>query len=380
MKQKSQLVLGLVLFFSLLTLPPTPATTGTGIGFSYRDFWFYIHEPTTLDFPSMLFTVHNPSVEPVTVVCRQEAIAGLNISITFEWEEYQLAPKEMKTNHYAITINSTLAVTHTLKIVLFTRTTTGNQSSLAGAGVIHNKITYYTEETGALLTINVLDQSFRPRNSTIYINYKGDASTAWTPLRVINNSFYTGFFPTGEYQLQAYDSETGIYAEKIFTLTNESTVELILQLVAIKIGPLHSYHHLERLYIRFNLTISNYVEAFEYVEIRAAIYNLQAEVLDSVINPQLSLPKITNFKLLTEFKGLQLRAGKYRILAQIVTTNNLILAETYQDVHYTPPVHTSQVIQYGVIVIGAVVIIVWGTKPQWMNFLEGVRHKRSKQK
>ena len=192
-----------VLFFSLLTLEPALANVQTGIGFSYRDFWFYIDEPTVLDFPSMVFTIHNPNADPVTVLCRYERIEGVNVSVEFAWDSYHLAPYEVITNHYRIAVNSTLAITHTLRILLFTQVGAGNESGLLGAGIIHNKITYYTAETGALLTVNVLDQSFRPRMSEIYFNYKGEASTAWTPLRIVNDSSYQGFFPLGQYQLQA---------------------------------------------------------------------------------------------------------------------------------------------------------------------------------
>ena len=367
-----------VLFFSLLSLAPVSASTGTGIRFSYRDFWFYVSEPTTLDFPSMLFAVQNPSLDPITVVCSYEQIDGFDFNLSFEWTEYQLAPHERKENHYRITVNSTLAVTHLIQILLFTKISASNGSSgLLPGGVIHNKITYYTEETGALLSLNVFDQSLRPRDSTIYINHKGPASTAWTPLRIVNGTHYQGFLPVGSYQVQAYDQETGIYAEELFTLTNETAVDLILQLVGIKIGKLYSYHRYGLLNIQFNLTISNYVEAFEYVEIRTGIYNRLNERLDYVINPQLSLPKVTNFKLLTEFKGLKLNAGAYQIIAQIVTTNNLVLAETRQDVSYTPPTEPNTTIQVLVLFAGAlfVGVVMWGTKPQWMSFLEGVKNR-----
>jgi hypothetical protein len=325
----------------------------------------------------MEFSIHNPSSIPVTVLCEYERVEGIEVAVDFEWKEYTLEPEEMIKNHYTITVNSSLAVTHLLRIALFTKITSGNQSGLLGAGVIHNKITYYTEDTGTLLTIRALDQSFRPRDSLIIINYKGPESTAWTPLKHVNGTMFTGFLPVGEYQIQAYDQETGIYAEEIFTLQNETEISLILQLVGIKIGPLHSYHRYGLLNIRFNLTISNYVEAFDYVEIRAGIYDRLNERLDYVVNPQLSLPQVTNFKLLTEFRGLKLNAGAYRILAQIVTTNNLILAETYQDVNYTPPITPAVTIEVMLLFAGGlfVGVVVWRTKPQSIKIYEGVKNK-----
>jgi len=372
------LILHGILVFSLLSLssPLSQGSPQSGIAFSYRDFWFFVDEPTTIDYPTMQFTVYNPSTENITAICRFEEIEGIDLQVFFEWNETIILPFQTQQNHYAIYINSTLAVTHTVRIALYSKIQTTNGSALAPAGVITNKISYYTEESGALLTLSILDQSSRPRNSTVFINYKGDESTAWTPIKFLNQShYYQGFLPLGQYQIQAYDQETGIYGETIFLFNESQAIEVYLQLVNIKIGKVISYHRYNLLYIHFNLTISNYVEAFDFVEIQAILYNLENEKLASVVNPQLSLPQIMDFKIATEFSALKLQAGRYRIQAQIVTTNQIILAVTSQDFTYTPPADPITDLRMLLIflVIGTGAIII--TIPKWTELLRGAKNK-----
>ena len=101
MKRSQYFFIGLILFSPLT--PLFFLSPVQGIGFSCSELWFFVDQPTILDYDEMSFSVYNNHLHPVHVECTVEQVEGVNISVGFDWNSVTLNPEEKQVNHYHIT-------------------------------------------------------------------------------------------------------------------------------------------------------------------------------------------------------------------------------------------------------------------------------------
>lgn len=344
----------IILVFLFLTLG-TPSffflTPVGAIELTSTPFWFFIYEPTDIDFPEMVFRVRNSDDQPVEAVCSYKPIEGIDLDVQFTWTNITIAAGGIVENHYSIHVNSSFTVTIRLEIYVRKRPANQPGSQLSAGGIIHNHLSFYSEEDGALLNINVVDQSNTPRNSTVNILYKYNTSMSWTPIHNFVGTHFEGVFPLGEYLIQARDVKVpNIFTEEHFIITNSSVITLKLELVGFQMflpigrGEVNETNHIVKLtQAGVNTTINNWVGIIDRVEVFAELYHIDAdgdETLLDATEPFVISPFYPTFNrtqsLVMWFDPMKHPAGNYRIVGKI-QTYGLLIAHTEEGFPYYPP-------------------------------------------
>lgn len=341
----------LIFLFSLFTFSPISIKA---ISVNSQEFWFYVSEPTLIDYPQMSFQVKNTKDTPITVNCSFEAVSGVDVEIFLEWETSILDGGEVKFNHYSIYANITYAATVRLEIDVVD-VTGGN---LGAAVRVANYIVFYSGEEGYLLDVNIVDQSGVPRMSEIIVNHKTLTNLTWTPIEYINASSFTGYYPVGHYFIQAKDLETNIYSESIFYLDNTTNVIITLHLVGFnRFKFMQDVEDPE--IIGVNTTIFNNLQVLHDIEIFAEIYR-DGELVKST--PKVAyenFPHTIDWDLEMWFPRFSWESGNYSIIGKMVSHEILIAFKHIRFRYAKPPTELDigSVIVAGLIAVGVVMII-----------------------
>jgi hypothetical protein len=304
-----------------------PISEVQGFGVSANQYWFFIQEPSTIDFPEMFFSVMNDESFSIQVNCTYERIEGINVSVGFQWESIILEANAKRSNRYSISVYDSFNVTFPVRIFCTAKPLDNSSGQKVIPGVIVlNQITYYSDKTGYHLALQVMDQSSLPREATIIMNHKYNDSVGYTPIKKVNASNIQGYFPQGWYQVIAIDLETSIVAETQFYFDNDTIIFLELQLVGFSQFELISDN---KNHVGVNATINNFVEMLYDVEIYAELY-LDGELLsvsDSKDKILPLFPEITDYGIKTWFNFEDWEITEYVVIGKIYSANQFIASK-----------------------------------------------------
>jgi len=370
MRKKSQILLVIVIFQIFVVFVPTPVKA---IQFTANNYWYFVDEPTTIDFPDMKFTVINDLDVDVQVNVSFMTVEGVDLEVFFEWDSVILGVEESKTNHYAIKINSSLAVTVNVQMLIKQKPLISGEQIVSTGGIVVNRVTFYTQEEGALLDLHIVDQSGWPRNATIDIQYRMNQSLSWSPIKNMVGLGYTGYLPKGFYFIRARDFENpNIYAEKTFEMTNDTTVSLALQLVGFKIFQvLFTKVQFEDQNITIcglNVTINNHVGTLEEVKIYAEMYENKTLIQSTLPSEYSEFPKTENFQVSLWFAPINWQNATNYVVRGIIQSRDLIIATKEKDFwYYKDEVPTSEqqfplIELLGTLGLFGVAVLIWKYK------------------
>lgn len=317
----------LIFLFSLFTFSPISTQA---ITINSSQYWFYVSEPTLIDYPQMSFQVINTRDIPVTINCSFEPITGIEVDVFLEWESSILEAGEIKQNHYSIYANITYAATVRIEITV-SEYIGGN---LGTAATVANYIVFYSGEEGHLLDVEVIDQSGVPRLAEIAINHKFSLNQTWTPIALANDSTITGYYPQGHYFIQARDIETNIYSESLFYLDNNTKVFITLQLVGFNRFKFMQDPEDNEI-IGVNTTIFNNLQELHDIEIFAEIYR-DGKIVKTTSKVFYSLfPSTTDWTLEMWFPRFDWTKGNYSIIGKMVS-HEILVAFKVINFRYSP--------------------------------------------
>lgn len=315
-----------------------PISEVQGFGVSANQYWFFIQEPSTIDFPEMFFSVNNDESYAIQVNCTFERIEGINVSVKFQWQSITLEAKAKQSNHYSIHVYDSFNVTFPVRIFCKAKPLDNSSGQKVIPGVIVlNQITYYSDKTGYYLDLQVLDQSGLSRQASVTMNHKYNESVGYTPMKQINTSRIQGYFPQGWYQIIAVDLETSIVAERQFQLNNDSTIILELKLVGFSQFDIITDN---KNHVGVNTTINNFVEMLYDVEIYAELY-LEGELLsvsDSKDKILPLFPQTKNYGIKTWFEFEDWEVAEYVVIGKIYSANQFIASKfKIMPINEVPP-------------------------------------------
>jgi len=328
--------LAISIFLPVFTSSPVSAFSIT-----YTPFWFSISEPTTITHPDMSFKVYNFGSEPTKINVTLVVPENLNISALFEWNTIILQPSETRSNAYSLSVNSSLSVTAKIILrVLQLPTNTSDNQILSSATVI-NYITYYSEASGSILQINIVDQSGTPMYASVDIRYKFNESFAWTPIETFNGTSFEGLFPVGEYYIRAIDHESGRIGTKTFELVNNSQIDVVISLIVFRTFTVlfegkqddETDDILLINSIGFDAYIDNYVAIDSGVEIYGELF-LNGEVIEETNKDYHQLfGTISMYRTQLWFPERNYPTGEYMVKAYIVV-GGVLAAEEFRIIPY----------------------------------------------
>jgi hypothetical protein len=337
MKNKKNYIFILIFLTSFLFLESTKPSKG--IEFSCSKFNFFVNEPSLIDYPEMTFTVKNNQDDSVIISCDYSSVEGINLTVYFEWQEITLDVGEQVLNHYSIEINSTLSVTIPVRMNIRHRPVGSNTSQSTGGGIITNYITFYTDDDGALLDLNIVDQANTPRNASVILYYRENITVCWTPIKQFNDTRLSGVFPLGKYFVQAYDTKTGIYGEKFFDLTENSIVSVSLKLVGFSKFKLIYFDSGNKdlpntKTVGVECSIYNYIEVINSVEIYISLYEDGNHILDSPIDKRSEFVYTTSYETSLYLQPYDYQNAKYTVHGYILA-GGVLIAERSEGFSYT---------------------------------------------
>lgn len=342
-------ILILVIGFSFLFFPFFVLITPvSAIGITANSYYFFIDEPTTIDFEELIFYVKNTENEPIEVKCGYDVIEGINVSVELDWTSIIIEPQKSIANHFIIHVGESFNITFPVQISVVgysLNNETGNK--LIGAAIVTNFINYYSEESGYYMDLRIVDQSGRPRIADIKLEHKFNTSYPYTPIKRINASTLTGYFPKGWYSILARDSETGRTGAKQFYLGNDSIIDVEIQLVGFSyFEPIGD----SRNHLGINATINNFVSMLYEVEIFAELF-LNGEKLDETNKDYWQeFPQVSNHRIKLWFSFDEWMEADYEIFAYIYSMGEKI-AEKFKIVSIRDVVQVSNEIPIELVII-----------------------------
>jgi len=321
-KKQAIILLLFIPFFNNVQL--ATATT-----YSFPEYYFYIDAPTTISYPEMKFSIISGGL-PSNISCWQREIEGLNINVTLEWYDRPFAANERVENHYAIHVGETFAITTPVKIACQETYADGN---LAAGGTVTNWVTYISEESGSFLDLNIIDQSGRLRNSTVYIQHRVNNSMPWTPIKTFNGSGLNILLPNGLYQVLAKDIDSSIAGEIIFELNSDISVNVELELVGFSSFKLLN----SRGILEIEMLINNYVGVLTNVSIFGELY-FEGKLFQVTNYVRLSeFSKTEDFMLTIGFPVFEWKTGNYTVIGHIYAGEVSIAEREARFSYETPP-------------------------------------------
>ena len=336
-----------IFLFSLFTFSPISTQA---ITINSSQYWFYVSEPTLIDYPQMNFQIINTRDIPITINCSFEPITGIEVDVFLDWESSILEAGEIKQNHYSIYANITYATTVRIEITV-SEYIGGN---LGTAATVANYIVFYSGDEGHLLEVEVIDQSGVPRLAEISINHKFYLNQTWTPIAFANDSTITGYYPQGHYFIQARDIETSIYAEALLYLDNNTKVFIALQLVGFNRFK-YMQHPEDSEIIGVNTTIFNNLQELHDIEIFAEIYR-DGVLVKSTSKVFYSLfPSTTDWTLEMWFPRFEWTKGNYSVIGKMVS-HEILIAFKVINFRFNPVVDNPSITE--LVMIGLFVAVI----------------------
>jgi len=320
MERRSSYFILTFFFFSLFT-PYLYITPVDALHFTSSSLWFYIDEPGIIDYPEMEFNVGNDGEETLRVNCSYQEVEGINITVHFDWETITLNGSEWATNRYWIEANITFAVTHIVVIKITQQFEDSDDQQIGVGGNVINRITFYSGDSGALLDLDIVDQSGSPRISIIDIYYKQNTSLSWSPIRTVNGTGFNGYLPLGYYLVQATDNETGIFGESKFEVWNDTTQDVILRLVGFDIF-MYKLDNKSRLSVY--CTVDNRVGTISGVKIYGELYFEGNLIETSNVEEKQEFDPIEGLELTLAFGSIDWRIGNYSIVGIIKSFETMV--------------------------------------------------------
>lgn len=356
MKRGPIIIVGILfsLFTPFFTIIPVQA-----IGVGYSEYWFFISETGIIDFPEMAFSVHNTQDEPVAILCSYETIEGVDINITFDWQRIDLAVNEKAYNHYSINISSKFSATFYMRIYVSQKPAGSADSQLAAGGIVVNRITYYSETDGALLDLQIMDQSDAPHEAVVDLEYQVNSSMPFTPIKHFNGTSFYGILPKGRYHLRASDLDSDVFAETTFDLYNETKLTAVLRLVGFnQFSPMEIVERKGYSNLGVNCSVNNFVGLLENLEIYAELY-FEGEKISTTEPFTISeLDRTPAFRFSIWFSPLKWQRGVYQIKGLIESGNQLIAEEWSDKIIPTQFADTSPSLE--VILLGLSILVIFG--------------------
>lgn len=306
-----------LLIIALTTLTPQ-ITPSTGLAFSFVEYRFYIDKPTIISYPEMKFSFVNSGSDSIQVNCSYNYVSGLNITVNLTWTSITISPDSRIENNYAINVKDTFNTTALIQITCMQKSLGQKDNPVASGGVIINWVTYYSENDGSLLNLQIVDQSNKLRNSSVSIFYKKDNTVGWSPIKQFNDSRFDGYLPNGKYQIIAIDLQSGIVGEIQFDLTENLQTKVVLELIGFnQFLPLISNKRLG-----LNFTINNYLETIYEVKIYAILTDSQNQfVSETQMEERTELEKATGLEFVTWFNLFDWKNDNYTITGYIFSQN-----------------------------------------------------------
>jgi len=331
----------LVIYLLAISLPLFPFSPVSAISISYTPFWFSISEPTTISHPDMSFKVFNLGSEPARITVSCLVPENLNISAHFQWSTIILNASGSVSNAYSLTVNSTLSVTTKVIFrVLQLPVNTSDNQILSSATVV-NYITYYSQSTGSILKINIIDQSGTPVDAFVDIKYRINDSFAWTPIKTFNGSSNEGLYPLGYYYIRAIDQKSGRIGEKTFELTNNTEIDVQISMIVFRsfivlIEGEQDDQNKDILLINrigFEAYIDNYVQVESGVEIYGELFLNGKSIEETNRDYHQGLDQISMYKLKLWFSERYYPTGEYTVKAYIFV-GGVKAVEEYRVIPY----------------------------------------------
>lgn len=366
MRKNSTLILIGLVFCSLISL--SPISKVNAIEFNATSFHFFIDSPTNISYPDMIFSVKNNQDKPIMVNCTYETFEGINLSVSFFWDSCILQPDEQIQNKYAIFFSSVFNSTFIVRIYLRTLTIgqSGNQASTGG--IIANKVTFFSENTGSFLDLKVSDQSGEPRIANISIRYRPTLNDVFTPVKYLIDSWYQGYLPNGFYRVSAFDLEvSNIYAESDFELTADSLVDLELELVGFRHFKYVTSQTKDYTFLGINGTVVNNLDVIHDVRIYGELYFEGELISNTSVNYESHLYKSNHSNLYSFtmwFDPFTWKIGSYEIKGFIYSYEDLIAhkelgfsKDIIQDIQEDPLKYIGFVVGSGGILLGVAMYI-----------------------
>ena len=326
--RKSMLLL--IIGFSLLFFPFFMLITPvSAIGITANSYHFFIDEPAVIDFEEMIFYVKNTESEPIEVKCGYDRIEGINFSVELDWTSIILEPQKSISNHFIISVGESLNVTFPVQIsVVGYSLNNDSGNKLVGAGIVTNFISYYSEQTGYFMDLRIMDQSGKPRIADIKLEHKFNASYPYTPIKRVNTSTLSGYFPKGWYSILARDLETGRTGAEQFYLDNDSVISVEIQLVGFSyFEPIGD----SRNHLGINATINNFVSILYEVEIFAELFLDGVKIDETNKDYWQEFPQVSDHRIKLWFSFDEWREADYEVFAYIYSMD-LKIAEKFKIV------------------------------------------------
>jgi hypothetical protein len=324
--------LGLILILSVTIslFSSIPIQNVNGFSFTYQPFWFFISEPQRIEYDEMIFMVTNTENYPIRVECSYTSIENLNVSVGFTWENNTLLAGETKSNHYWFIVGENFNITANIRMTIHKQRLDINGSQLTVGGGIINQISYYSEEQGSKMTVDVVDQSMK-RISNISVNmfHRANKSVPWTPIYKTVNAF-TGYFPHGHYLILANDLDSGETGESKFEFIEDKTVHVEIQLVGF--GVFYYMEHIKNstLFLQLNTTINNFVGTLEEVVIYAELQKENVKIDETNKEYRQEFSKTIALSQSFWFPPITPISGNYSIVGKIYSLEILIATKTIQ--------------------------------------------------
>lgn len=320
----------LVIGFSFIFFPSFMLITPvSAIGITANSYYFFIDEPTTIDFEELIFYVKNTESEPIEVRCGYDVIEGINVSVELDWTSIVLEPQKSISNHFIIHVGESFNITFPVQISVVgysLNNETGNK--LVGAAIVTNFISYYSEQTGYFLDLRIIDQSGRPRIADIKLEHKFNTSYPYTPIKRVNSSTLSGYFPKGYYSILARDLETGRTGAEQFYLGNDSIIDVEIQLVGFGyFEPMGD----SRNHLGINATINNYVSTLYEIEIFAELFLDGVKIDETNKDYWQEFPQVSDHRIKLWFSFDEWKAADYEIFGYIYSMGEKI-AEKFKIV------------------------------------------------
>lgn len=327
-----------------------------GISYSYALYFFYIDEPSRIEYEDMFFTVSNTEDVPILVNCTFKEKYGVNITIDLEWQTKLLQPAEKSVNHYIIIVNDVFSRMYELEIDVVGYSSGEGDIRIFGGGTVVCGVTYYGEDEGYYLDFDITDQAEHPRECEVIIRYKSYLYAdymSFTPLMAFNGSGFQGYFPAGHYQIFAQDIETNWVVEESFELNNDTYKNLVLELVRFDFIPIFDDEN----NLGVNISILNRLEVLSEVDIYAEVYKGDDKISETNKEFRSEFLKSKDFRLELWFKAFRWRTGEYKIIGYIDSNQEHIAFKTYILNWKEPSDLLGGAIVFGVIALGVVIVI-----------------------
>jgi hypothetical protein len=327
---------------------------------SYPEFYFFITEPTIIDYEELFFSVANTQDESLLIQCGYDKILGINVSVEFTWDSTILEAGKSVSNRYKIIVNEALSTTFPVEISCIAyslNNETGNK--LVAGAVVVNRIEYYSETEGYFLNLNIIDQSGKPLLADIRMYHKINTSYPYSPIGRYNDSNIQGYFPRGWYLIQAEHIETGIDGSEQFFLGNDSNFDVELALVGFRyFEPIDDGKN----HLGINATINNYVDMLYEVEIFATLYKDGKQLDETNKDYWQEFPRVVDHKIKFWFSYEDWEIGEYEIVGYIYSSGEEIASKfkimNLSDVPIKTTIPDYLIISLGIVVgVGLTIII-----------------------